>query len=356
MVRCLVLGAAGFIGGQIARAAVDRGWQVRGLRRRPGAVGAIGDLDVTWIEGDLASCASLVTAMLDCEIVFHCAGAYPHDARQIDASTAAAVEQMRHVLAAAREAGVRRLVYTSSFTTIGRPDTEIARSNDFSRSPSPGTTEVVTTDLRLADERDFYVPGTVNDPYYEAKWAMEVEALQAARRDNSETRSLGETGGLEVVVLCPVAVFGPGDVHLSVSQPLLMTAQGRLPFYLDATFSVVDVRDAAEAHVAAAERGRSGARYILCGHNLTMRAGLAEIAAVAGVRPPFVKLGGPLLQAVIAAGSLIPGSNAAYLRTIPLWRPVSNAQAVAELGLRVRPFAETVRDALAWFRERGYLK
>ncbi|MCX6030581.1 MAG: NAD-dependent epimerase/dehydratase family protein [Chloroflexi bacterium] len=352
MTRCLVLGATGFIGGQIARAAVARGWQVRGLRRQPGAVGAIGDLGMTWVEGDLADCASLVAAMLDCEVVFHCAGAYPHDSRQIEASTRAAVEQMRHVLAAAREAGVRRLVYTSSFTTIGRP-TESLSPKPAEAAPMPpiagvgartASFRIGTEPSRLADERDFYVPGSANDPYYEAKWAMEVEALRAAGP------------GLEVVVLCPVAVFGPGDVHLSVSQPLLMTAQGRLPFYLDATFSVVDVRDAAETHVAAAERGRSGERYILCGHNLTMREGLAEVAAVAGARPPFVKLGGPLLKAFLAVGSLIPGSNTAYLRTAPLWRPVDNAKAVRELGLRVRPFAETARDALAWFRERGFLR
>lgn len=324
MVKCLILGATGFIGGQIARAAFAHGWQVRGLRRRPDAVGDLGDLAVEWVEGDLGNCAALVTAMLGCEIVFHCAGAYPHEAKEIAHSTAAAVSEMRNVLAAAREAGVRRLVYTSSFTTIGP-------------AGEPG---------RLADERDRYIPGTANDPYYEAKWAMETEALRAQRR----------AAGLEVVVLCPVAVFGPGDVHLSVSQPLLMTARGRLPFYPDATFSVVDVRDAAEAHIAAAERGRSGERYILCGHNLTMRAGLAEIARVAGVRPPFIKLSGPLLTAVIALGSRIPGSNAAYLRTIPLWRLVSNAKAVRELGLRVRPFAETVRDALAWFKEEGYYR
>ncbi len=315
----LVLGATGFIGGQIARAAAGRGWRVTGLRRHPGAVGAIGDLAIAWAEGSLDDQPALTAAMRSHELVFHCAGAYPH-AGPIAAVTAAAAAQMGRVITAAREAGVRRLVYTSSFTTIGQPD-------------EAG---------RLADERDLYVPGTARDPYYEAKWVMEVEALQAE--------------GLEVVVLCPVAVFGPGDVHLSVSQPLLMTAKGQMPFYLDAAFSVVDVRDAAEAHLAAAERGRSGERYILVGHNLTMRDGLAEIARVAGVRPPRIRLAGPLLAAFLTVGGAIPGSNVGYLRTAALWRPVSNAKAAVELGLRSRPFAETVRDALAWFRERGMLR
>lgn len=321
-VTCLILGATGFIGGQIARVAVERDWHVRCLRRRPGAVGAIGDLNVEWVMGDLGDGVSLAAAMKGCEVAFHCAAAYPHDARDIAASARAAVSQMQTVLTAAREAGVRRLVYTSSYTTIGRP-----------REPG-----------RLADEEDFYIPGTARDPYFEAKWAMEVEALAAAH------------AGLEVVVLCPAAVFGPGDVHLSVSRPLLMTARGRMPFYVDAVFSVVDVRDAAAAHIAAARQGRNGHRYILCQHNLTMREGLSEIARVAGVRPPGIRLGGPLLSALLAAGSLFPGSDISFLRTAHLWPPLSNAKAVAELGLQTRPFAETVADALAWFRAQGYLR
>ena len=77
-VRCCVLGATGFIGGQIARCAAERGWDVRGLRRRPEAVGAIGDLDVSWVEGDVRNRPSLVEALEGCEIVFHAAAYYPH--------------------------------------------------------------------------------------------------------------------------------------------------------------------------------------------------------------------------------------------------------------------------------------
>ncbi|MEJ5199719.1 MAG: NAD-dependent epimerase/dehydratase family protein, partial [Anaerolineae bacterium] len=211
MVECLVLGATGFIGGQVARAALARGWQVAGLRRRPDAVGDLGDAPVIWLQGDLDDPESLLRAMRGRPVVFHCAGAYPHNPRTMARDLARAVAQMRNVLEAARRAGVERLIYTSSYTTIGRP-------------AEPG---------RLADERDFYVPGSTRDPYYEAKWAMEVEALDAAR------------AGLPLVVLCPTAVFGPGDVHLSVSGPLLLAARGRLPFYFDATLSVVDVRDVA---------------------------------------------------------------------------------------------------------------
>ena len=82
-IRCCVLGATGFIGGQIARAAAAQGWQVCGLRRRPDAVGAIGDLGIEWASGDLTDLASLVTAMRGCPLVFHAAGYYPHRARDV---------------------------------------------------------------------------------------------------------------------------------------------------------------------------------------------------------------------------------------------------------------------------------
>lgn len=321
MTDCLVLGATGFIGGQVARAALSRGWQVAGLRRRPAATGDLADVAITWLKGDLDDPASLVDAMRGRDVVFHCAAAYPHNPRTLARDLDRAVAQMRNVLQAARRAGVERLIYTSSYTTIGRP-----------REPG-----------RLADERDFYVPGSTRDPYYETKWAMEAEALAAGR------------AGLPVVVLCPTAVFGPGDVHLSVSGPLLMAARGRLPICPDATLGVIDVRDVAAGHIAAAERGPTGERFILSAHNVALYDVFAAMARAAGARPPRIRLGPRLLAIVAAVGQLAPGGQASFLKTVPLWQPVNNAKAVAVLGLTTRPLAETMADTLAWFRARGYL-
>jgi dihydroflavonol-4-reductase len=320
----LVLGATGFIGGHIVRSAAASGWRVRGLRRRSGAVGAIGDVaGVEWIEGDTDDLPSLRAAMRGCQAVFHCAGAYPHNPRRLAQDVDAAVRQMRRVLDAARAASVRRLVYTSSFTTIG----------------PAGEAE------RLADERDPYVPGSSGDPYYEAKWAMEVEALAASGSD------------LATVALCPTAVFGPGDVHLSVSRPLVLAAQGRMPVSVDAPLGVIDVRDVAQAHVAAADRGQPGQRYVLNGHNLRLPELLAATATIAGARPPVVRLPPQLATTLAALAGRLPGvgGEVSYLRTMRLWQPLNNARAAAELGLSPRPLAETLADALAWFRAAGRL-
>lgn len=318
MKTCLVLGATGFIGGHIAREAAARGWHVRALRRNPQAVGAIGDVSVEWVNGDLNDRSSLLAAMRDCQVVFHSAGAYPHGTRAIDRDVQSALAQMRNVIEIARDAKPDRLIYTSSFTTVGMP----GEAN------------------RLADERDLYRPGTAGDAYYEAKWAMEVAALNS---------------GLPIVALNPAAVFGPGDVHLAVSEIVIMAAKGRVPFYFDATFGAIDVRDVAAAHLNAVERGRIGERYILSNHNMTLKDGLTLIAQASGRKPPSLHIGPRALNAIIAVGKYLPGGMIGHLRTMQFWQPLNNGKAVAELDLPSRPLADTLRDALTWFRVNGYL-
>jgi len=100
--RCRVLGATGFVGGQIARAASERGWTVRGLRRRPKAVGAIGELDVAWVEGDLRNRPSLIRVTEGCDIVFHAAAYYPHGTSGTWEAVRRGVTEMRN---AGRSAG-----------------------------------------------------------------------------------------------------------------------------------------------------------------------------------------------------------------------------------------------------------
>jgi dihydroflavonol-4-reductase len=319
MTTCLVLGATGFIGGHIAREAVARGWQVRALRRKPTFVGAIGDVPVEWVTGDLDDRATVIEAMRGCSVIFHSAGAYPHGTRQIDRDVQSALAQTNNVIEAARITQPDRLIYTSSFTTIGLPS-----------EPN-----------RLADERDPYRPGTAGDAYYEAKWAMEVELLKS---------------GLPIVALNPAAVFGPGDVHLAVSEIIIMAAQGRVPLYFDATFGAIDVRDAAAAHLAAVEHGRIGERYILSIHNMTLKNGLELIARSSGRKPPQLHIGPHTLNAIIAIGKYLPGGMIGHLRTMRYWQPLNNAKAVTELGLSGRPLESTLDDALTWFKANGYLK
>lgn len=321
--KVCVLGATGFIGGHIARKSVAAGWQVRALRRDPRKTGNIPDLDIGWQEGNLADRASLVAAMDGCDVVFHASAYYPTGAGDVARQVRYAVREIRNVLAAARTAGVGRVVYTSSLTTIGPPG-------------EPG---------RLADERDLYRPGTVaGSAYYEAKYAMEREALQAS-------------DSVPVVVLNPSACFGPGDVKPSTGGILIMAARGRALGYIDAVTNFVDVRTVAQAHLAAAQIGQPGARYLVGGRNMTVRAALAVVARVAHVRPPMFRIPNAALAALVAVARWAPqlGLPVNHLQAIPHWQALSCEKANREFGLEHPPFEVTVKDALDWFRAHGRL-
>ncbi len=320
--RVLVLGATGFIGGQIARMAHATGMEVHGLRRRRGAVGAVGDVPIVWHDGDLADPLALSAALEGCEVLFHAAAQYPTTERSVRRVVQAGVRQMRSVLSVAQQTGVKRVVYTSSLSTIGLP---------------PSGTE------RLADERDGYLPGSTTNPYYEVKWTMEHEALRAT------------VAGLPVIILCPAAVFGPGDVKPSTSQILLMVAKGQVPVGVDVVTNIVDGRDVALAHVRAATLGVPGERYIIGGHNLNVAEALREAARLLGVRPPRGVWSMRRVRAVLGLAKLLHLPIPATMMALPYWQPLNAEKGWRTFGFTPRPFEETVMDTVAWFRDHGYL-
>ena len=145
MYDILVLGATGFIGGHIAKKAQSVGWRVHGFRRNPDSVGHLQGQKIKWFEGSLEDYPSLLQAMTGMDYVFHAAASYPGvcNPALVQERVASATEQMKNVIRATREAKVKRLIYTSSLTTIGAPPAD---------------------ENRLADERDFYQTGTYPKP------------------------------------------------------------------------------------------------------------------------------------------------------------------------------------------------
>lgn len=328
--RVLVLGATGFIGGQITRALAERGHTLRALRRAKSSSLATSGVDVEYVVGDLRDRASLLAAMRGVEGVVHAAGYYPPNSLAPRLSLRIAVSGMRAVLDVAAQAGVTKIVYTSSLSTIGPADSKRG----------------------LADERDFYLPGSVNDPYFEAKWAMECEAYRAA------------AAGQQIVVVCPTIVFGPGDVKPTTGTILIMLARRLLPAYIEGKANVVDARDVALAHVAALERGRVGERYILGGHNTTIAELMRTTARLAHVAPPTRQVPARLALALgklgEAASLALPNrpltAISEVIEMIRNGQHYDTAKARRELGLTTRPIERTIGDTLAWFREHGYLK
>jgi dihydroflavonol-4-reductase len=323
----LVLGSTGCIGNNIVRACLEAGWTVHAFHRSQSKTWMLDDLNVEHVVGDLHDPASLVKAMRGCDIAFHAAAYYPHHSLDMDGSLREAVREMRRVLNAAASAQVRRLVYTSTLTTIG-PPSEAGR---------------------LADERDFYTPGTTSSAYFESKWAMEAEAWRASAQ------------GQPLVIVNPTAVFGPWDIKPTTGEILLNVAKGRFPLWLDLEANVVDARDVGQGHVLAAERGRLGERYILGGENLPVREALLIAAQEAGKRPPRWEASLATVSAFVKAGELlgrlplVQPLPLEHFKTLREWRALDTSKARESLGFRPRPFLDTVRDTLAWFRAYGYL-
>jgi dihydroflavonol-4-reductase len=319
----LVTGASGFIGWHIARLLVERGHRVRALVRPSSQTR---ELDVERVTGDLRDAASLDRAVLGCGLVFHVAADYrlwAKDPRELYESN---VEGTRNLLEAARKAGVDRVVYTSTVGCIG--------------IPKDG----------LGDET---VPVTLEEmsgAYKRSKFLAERVALDAA------------SSGFPVVVVNPTAPVGDHDVKPTPTGKIVLDfLKGALPAFIDTGLNLVDVRDTAEAHLLAAERGRPGERYIVGSENLTLAGILQKLARLTGREAPRVKLP----YAVAYAAGLVTTGWARITGRPPL-APldavrmakkkmfVSIEKARRELGFSPGAVDVALGRAVEWFQANGY--
>jgi dihydroflavonol-4-reductase len=234
------------------------------------------------------------------------------------------VQQTRFVCEAALRAGIEKMVYTSSLTTIG--------------APPKGTS-------RLADERDRYLPGSVSESaYYECKYAMESEVLRYA------------AAGLPVVVVNPTFVLGPGGAEGTIGSLMKIIAGGWGRVGIGVEQNAVDVRDVAEGHLRAASRGGQGERYILGGTNIRVDVLMKRIAEILDVPGPGANLPVGWLRAVARAVNFgTMGALSNHLFGLEEWRPLSSEKAKNELGYESRPLDVTLHDTIESYREQGVL-
>lgn len=326
--RALVTGATGFIGAHIARTLSAQGWTVRVWRRRTSQLGALKGVDFEDFPGDLFDLSELTAACTGCEWVFHVAAVAQYWRVPAAEVYRVNVEGTRNVLEAARRAGVARVALTSSGGAVG-----------------------MTADGSPADESIPFNMPPERFPYGHSKWLAE-EAARAAAAEHEQ----------HVVIVNPTVVLGPGDLNRVSGELITRVAKRQIPMMPRGGFGVIDVRDAAAAHIAAAERGRSGERYILNTHNVSTRDLIALAAEIAGVRPPRMAVPGALIPPLAALlngarwlGVRLPmDGHQLRLSARRLFFDASKAR--RELGLTGRPLAETVRDTWAWYKDAGYLR
>ncbi len=334
MERPLVIGGTGFIGFNVVLSLVDRGYQVRATRRESSVALLLRKQKaVEKVFADLADPDSLAKAMVGRDVVFMAAGHYPRYSVDAGRNVAEAVAGVRNVLSAARRAGVRRVVYTSSVTTIGWP------------AKGRGS--------RPANEADRWANPPRDSAYFMVKEAMEAEMLSA-----------GGGGGPEVVAVCPTGCLGEYGYKSGTGFFILALAHGLLPYWVDGPVNIVYARDAADAHVEAADRGEPGSRYILGGHDVSAGLLMREAAKRLGVDPPSEEK--PLLEAHASnlaleaecarTGKGRPVIPVEFLDMMRFGQPFDSSLARRMLGLRTTPLKGILEKTIGWYEGNGFLK
>ncbi len=324
----VVTGGTGFVGAAVVRRLVPAGHRVRVLARPGTSRRLLAGLPVEIVDGDLADPASLQRCLRGCRILFHVAAMYTLWARDRRLLYEVNVEGTRRALRAAAEAGVGRVVYTSTVGALGIP-----------ADGRPGTEE---TPVGLTD---------MVGEYKRSKFLAEEVARDFARQ------------GLPVVIVNPSTPVGPGDVKPTpTGQMIVDFLRGKMWAYLDTGLNLVNVEDVAAGHLLAAERGRVGERYILGGRNLTLREIFEVLGRIAGVRPPRLRVSAaailPLARVLEWVADHLTGrpplvavDAVRMARKRMFFDP---GKAVRELGMPQSPVEDALAGAVRWFRANGY--
>ena len=320
----LVTGATGFIGSAVTRQLLACGEEVAVLVRSQSNRRNIDGLDLEIREGDLRDKPSLKRACTGCDTLFHLAADYRLWTRNPHDLYASNVEGTRKLMEAALEAGVERIVYTSSVATLGNhPD---------------GTLADETTPVTLED---------MIGHYKRSKFLAErtVDEL------------IGEHD-LPAIIVNPSTPVGPRDIKPTPTGRLVRdAAAGKIPAYVDTGLNIAHVEDVANGHLLALKHGRIGRRYILGGENLSLYEILTVIAEFCGRVPPRIRLPRQLIFPVAYGAEAWarltngpePQATVDGLRMAKKKMFFDSARAIDELNYHARPAREALEDAVSWF-------
>jgi dihydroflavonol-4-reductase len=326
--KIFLTGATGFVGHHVARALATEGVKLRMLVRKTSNLAHLEGIDGETVVGDLLNLEGVKNALGGCDAVVHVAADYRFWIRDPEAMYRTNVDGTRDLLRLAREANVKRFVYTSSVATMHfRRDGLIVNED---------------TPVTLAD---------MVGAYKRSKFLAEQQAIAAAE------------DGQRVIILNPTTPIGPYDTKPTPTGQIFVDfLNGRFPAYMDTGLNLVDVAEVARAHVSALTRGQSGHRYILGGENLTLKQILDKMAAITGLPSPTMKI--PFAVAATYAffeewitGRIRGRVPRTTLQEVRLGRKkmyASSAHAQQELDFRILPVYPAMRASIDWFKANGY--
>lgn len=326
MSRVFVTGAGGLIGSALAGRLRERGDTVVALARSDASARSLAERGVEVVRGDVLDEDALADGMRDCELAFHLAGINtlcPEDPFELFHVNVRGPEA---VVRAGARAGLRRIVHTSSASTLGEAEGTVGREDSPHR-------------------------GWFLSAYEQSKFEGERAALEAGRR-----------AGVELVSVNPSSVQGPGRAG-GTGKILIALLDGRLRVFVDTRISIVDLDDCVEGHLLAAERGRPGERYVLNGVTVSSQEALALVSEVTGVSGRVRMLPGSVAS---TAAALVQLGFRAARRSPPVCREMvrtmlhghiyDGSRAERELGLAYTPVEETLRRTAEWAIAQGLIR
>jgi dihydroflavonol-4-reductase len=326
MTRTLVTGGSGLIGGALITELIANGQEVVALARSDAAAEKVRARGAQVARGEVSDERAVSDAARGCELAYNVAGINTLCATDPALMLRTNVDGAATVTRAAAQAGVRRLIHTSSAASVGEAHGTVGREDSPHR-------------------------GSYLSVYERSKHLSERAVLDAARATD-----------LEVVFVNPASVQGPGRAS-GTGKLLIAFLDGRLRVFIDTTISIVDVGDCVRGHVLAAQRGAPEARYLLCGATLAITEAFELAARIAGVSarprvvPPVVARG---------AASVVELGSRLLRRTPPICREMvdtmlhghtyDGSRAERELGLTYTPVEETLRATIEWAAAQGLMR
>ncbi len=324
-----ITGATGFVGAAVARILEAKGHHLR-LLCRPGndRRNLKGLTNYEVIDGDLGDSSTYTESLNGCDYLFHVAADYRIWVPDEAAMNLINVDGTIALMKAAHQAGVEKIVYTSSVATLG--------------IPSGG---------RSGDEQTPVALEAMVGVYKRSKYLAEEAVL-----------NLIKDVGLPAVIVNPSTPIGPRDIRPTpTGRIILESAMGRIPAYVDTGLNVAHVDDVAMGHWLALEKGKIGEKYVLGGENLELGDILAQVAGLTDQKPPTIRIPRLPLYPLAYMAELIahftknePFITVDGLKMSKKKMFFSSQKAIYNLGYAPRPAHEAIRDAVSWFKRNKY--